>query len=84
MPVLNEYEVNYSEGNELLSSSYKVYKNAFILPPKKDVTHMYHVLADLLEPGILNSDKVENLTDKTLIYLMDVNSYYNSKKSKNN
>lgn len=76
MPAAKEYVFNEADFDELLTSSYKVYKKAFILPPKKEITHMYHVLADLLEPNVLISDTSENLTDKVLLYLKDVDSYY--------
>ncbi|RDU22506.1 extracellular solute-binding protein [Anaerosacchariphilus polymeriproducens] len=76
MPAAREYVFNEYDFDELLTSSYKVYKKAFILPPKKEITHMYHVLADLLEPNVLISDTSENLTDKVLLHLKDVDSYY--------
>ena len=67
---------NKDDFDKILTSSYKVYQKAFILPPKKEITHMYHVLADLLEPKVLISDTPDKLTDKVLIYLEDIDTYY--------
>ncbi|MGP1411993.1 MAG: extracellular solute-binding protein [Peptoanaerobacter stomatis] len=76
MPAASKYIFNEDDSNELLTCSYKVYNKAFVLPPKKEITHMYHVLADLLEPNVLISDTAEKLTDKVLLHLNDTNSYY--------
>lgn len=76
MPAVSKYIFNEDDFDELLACSYKVYNKAFILPPKKEITHMYHVLADLLEPNVLISDTPEKLTDKVLLNLKDANSYY--------
>lgn len=76
MPAARDFTFNEDSFNELLSCSYKIYKKAYILPPQMEITHMYHVLADLLEPNVLISDTPENLTDKVLLHLKDVDSYY--------
>ena len=48
----------------------------FILPPLKEVSHMYHVLADLLEPNVIVSDSPEALAKDVIAKLKDTDSYY--------
>lgn len=76
MPAARTFIFDEDDFDKILTSSYKVYQKAFILPPKKEITHMYHVLADLLEPKVLISDTPDKLTDKVLIYLEDIDTYY--------
>lgn len=76
MPAAKGFKLNEIEFGNLQIESYSVYNKAFILPPKKEVTHMYHVLADLLEPNVLVSDTPEKLTDKVIMLLNDAESYY--------
>lgn len=76
MPAARNFVIDKNNFDEKLLNSYEVYKQAFIMPPKKDVTHMYHVLADLLEPNVLIRDTPDILTDKVILHLNDVESYY--------
>jgi maltose-binding protein MalE len=76
MPASKNYEFNEDEFDELTVKSYEIYKKSFIMPPLKEVTNMYHVLADLLEPNVLISDTTENLAQSVLKQLEDVDSYY--------
>ena len=76
MPAARNFSIDKNNFDEKLLKSYEVYKRAFIMPPKKEVTHMYHVLADLLEPNVLIRDNPEELTKKVILHLNDVESYY--------
>ncbi|MBD7910989.1 extracellular solute-binding protein [Clostridium cibarium] len=76
MPASKNFDFNEGEFDELTVKSYEIYKKSFIMPPLKEVTNMYHVLADLLEPNVLISDTTENLAQSVLKQLEDVDSYY--------
>ena len=76
MPALKNYEFDESKHSKIMVDSYKVYKNSFILPPLKEVSHMYHVLADLLEPNVIVSDSPEVLAKDVIAKLKDTDSYY--------
>lgn len=76
MPALKDYEFDESKFSQIMIDSYKVYKNSFILPPLKEVSHMYHVLADLLEPNILVSDSPESLVKDVIQKLKNTDEYY--------
>lgn len=76
MPAIKDYDMNAVEISDLLRSSYSVYESAYILPAKKEVTHMYHVLADMLEPYVIAHDSPEDIARKVMLHLEDVESYY--------
>lgn len=76
MPAMKDYEFDENEFDQIMIDSYKVYKKSFILPPLKEVSHMYHVLADLLEPNVLVSDSPEVITKSVIQELKNLNSYY--------
>lgn len=82
MPAAKSFQLDTSNFGDLQVESYKVYSKAFILPPKKEVTHMYHVLADLLEPNVLIKDTPEKLTDNVIMHLKDADSYYKNNRIK--
>lgn len=75
MPASNNYKVDENKMDGLLLDSYKIYNKSYILPALTEVSNMYHVLADLLEPDILVSDTPENLTKNILKNLKNINSY---------
>lgn len=76
MPAAKDYKLEESQFDELTIENYKIYNSSFILPPLKEVTNMYHVLADMLEPEVLISMSPEDLAKDVLEKLKDVDSYY--------
>ncbi len=76
MPASVNYKMDTSQFDELMIKSYEIHKKAFIMPPLQSVTHMYHVLADMLEPNVIIRDTPEKLAEKVIYHLTDVKSYY--------
>lgn len=76
MPASINLKVDQFKFGELTAKSYEIYNKSFIMPPIVEITHMYHVLADMLEPGVLISDTPENLTNRVLYKLADSTQYY--------
>lgn len=79
MPAAKNYKLDEKQFDELTVESYKIYRNSFMLPPLKEVTNMYHVLADLLEPEELIKDTPEAIANEVLEKLKDVDNYFISK-----
>lgn len=76
MPAAKDFVVDTTQFDEKMIRSYEVYKKSFILPPLQEVTHMYHVLADMLEPNIIIREPLDDITEKVIYHLKQVNSYY--------
>jgi maltose-binding protein MalE len=77
MPVTKDYKMDITQFDELTVKSYEIYKNAFVLPPLIDVSHMYHVLGDLLERDVVTSEPEDVLAEKFHEKLKEADKYYN-------
>jgi hypothetical protein len=57
-----------------LRRSYEVYSSAIFLPPHRILSHIYHVLGDLFEPGVLVKYPLNELADRAHAKMQDVAS----------
>lgn len=73
-PVVKDITLDFSSTPEVLRASYEVYSRAIFLPPYKILSHIFHVLADLLEPGVLVKYPLDELIEKAFTKMQDVNS----------
>jgi Bacterial extracellular solute-binding protein len=52
----------------------EVFEEALFLPPDRVVSHIFHVLADLLEPGVLVQHPLNELADRAYEKMLDPDS----------
>jgi ABC-type glycerol-3-phosphate transport system substrate-binding protein len=73
-PVLRGMTLDGAATTPQLQASYDVFAQAIFLPPYKIISHIFHVLADLLEPGVLVKYPLEELMERAYVKMQDVNS----------
>ena len=78
MPVTKSFTLDTDAASEVVKVIYDVYKKSFILPPKIEVSHMYHVLADLLERDVLTSAPEDELAADYCERLLHVEDFAKS------
>lgn len=57
-----------------LRQSREVFESAVFLPPYRILSHIYHVLADLFEPGVMVRYQLAELLDRAMEKMQDVDS----------
>lgn len=60
--------------DENLRRSQEVYASALFMPPYRILSHIFHVLGDLFEPGVLVKYSLSELTDRAYEKMQDVHS----------
>jgi ABC-type glycerol-3-phosphate transport system substrate-binding protein len=66
-PVVKGIQLDFAHAPTILRASYDVFTQAVFLPPYRILSHIFHVLADLLEPGVLVKYQLDELIDKAYI-----------------
>ena len=74
-PVINDVKAEFDNTN--LNISHRVYEQSIVLPPTKWVSHIFHVLADLFEPGVMVKYPLGELTDQAIEKMQDTESQIN-------
>jgi ABC-type glycerol-3-phosphate transport system substrate-binding protein len=73
-PVVKGIALDAADTPQVLQASYQVFAQSIFLPPYKILSHIFHVLADLLEPGVLVKYPLDELMHKAYLKMQDVNS----------
>ncbi|ATX76985.1 extracellular solute-binding protein [Reinekea forsetii] len=73
-PVIKDFGESLAPQEPNLKASKSVYDNAVILPPNEHVSHAFHVMADLFEPGVMVKHNLQQLTDLAIEKMLDIHS----------
>lgn len=73
-PARKDFTFDYQAKGQFFQDNHSVFKDSIFLPPLPNISHTYHVLAELLEPGILVRYPIDDLTDWAIKTINDENS----------
>lgn len=70
-PARRGLELDRSSLDPELERSYQVFRQAIFLPPYRVLSHIYHVLSDVMEPGVLVRHPLDEVVDRAFARMQE-------------